>query len=63
MNVEVLMDRCEGHGLCEATAPLVYQMDDAGFAHVLDDPIPVELVAMAEAGARVCPVAALRIIA
>jgi len=62
MRVEVVRDRCEGHGLCEATAPLVYEMDDDGFAHVLAEPVPPELAAQAEAGARVCPVAALRVL-
>ena len=54
-------DRCEGHGLCEQTAPQVYRLDDDGQLEILVDDVPPSLLAMAEAGARVCPVAALRL--
>lgn len=59
--VEVDRDRCEGHGLCEQTAPAIYRLDDEGELELLMQDIPPELRAMAEAGARVCPVAALRV--
>ncbi len=61
MRVHVLEDRCEGHGLCEEAAPAVFELDDDGVAHVLHDPIPDALRRHAEAGVRVCPVAALTI--
>jgi ferredoxin len=61
MNAEVLTERCEGHGLCESTSPDVYRLDDEGFANVLVNPIPAALEASAQAGARVCPVVAIRI--
>jgi len=61
MRVEVNEDRCEGHGLCEATAPSVYELDDDGVVHVLFDDLSV-VVDAGEAGARVCPVAALRVV-
>lgn len=53
--------RCEGHGLCEDAAPEVFEIDDDGVAHVRHDPVPDALVSRAEAGVRVCPVAALSI--
>lgn len=59
--IDVDRDRCEGHGLCEQTAPEVYRLDDDGELEVLVHDLPAELVAKAEAGARVCPVAALRV--
>lgn len=59
--VEVDRDRCEGHGLCEQTAPAIYRLDDEGELELLMEDIPPELRARAEAGARVCPVAALRV--
>ena len=59
--VEVDVARCEGHGLCEQTAPEVYELNDDGEVVVLVDDLPGDLVARAEAGARVCPVAALRV--
>ena len=59
--VEVDRDRCEGHGLCEQTAPAIYRLDGEGELDLVVGDIPPELRAMAEAGARVCPVAALRV--
>jgi ferredoxin len=54
--------RCEGHGLCESVAPDIYRLDDEGELEILLEVVPEELKARAEAGARVCPVAALRIV-
>jgi ferredoxin len=53
--------RCEGHGLCEQVAPEVYRLDDAGEMEVLLDEVPADLEQKAQAGARVCPVGALRV--
>lgn len=61
VRIEVDRDRCEGHGLCEQTAPQVYRLDDEGEVELLLQEVPPELRARAEAGARVCPVAALRV--
>ncbi|HWD05911.1 MAG TPA: ferredoxin [Amycolatopsis sp.] len=55
-------DRCEGHGLCQDTAPDVFDLDDDGPVVVRYDAIPPALTRQAETGARVCPVAALRVI-
>jgi ferredoxin len=60
VRIDVDFDRCEGHGLCEQTAPEVYQLDDDGNLTVLVEVVPAELELKAAAGARVCPVAALR---
>jgi len=54
-------DRCEGHGLCVDTAPEVYDLDDDAVVVLRYDVVPPELERRAEGGARVCPVAALRI--
>lgn len=64
MRLTVDYDRCEGHGLCEVAAPQVYSLDDEGELHLLIDesaPVPGDLEAVTAAGARACPVAALRI--
>ena len=63
MKIAADRDRCEGHGLCVDTAPEVYDLDDDDDAVVvlLHDVVPPELERKAEGGARVCPVAALRI--
>jgi ferredoxin len=62
MQVDVNVDRCEGHGLCEQAAPEVYGLDDEGIVQLLVDPVPSELGVKAAAGARVCPVSALRVV-
>lgn len=54
-------ERCEGHGLCADTAPEVYELDDDAIVVLLHEDVPPALARKAEAGARVCPVAALRI--
>ncbi|EHK88054.1 ferredoxin [Saccharomonospora azurea] len=60
--IELDRDRCEGHGLCEEIAPEIYRLDDDAELELLVDEVPPELLAKAEAGARVCPVAALRVL-
>jgi len=54
-------ERCEGHGLCADTAPEVYDLDDDAVVVLRHDVVPPALERKAEAGARVCPVAALRV--
>jgi ferredoxin len=54
--------RCEGHGLCADVAPEVFDLDDDAVVIVRHDIVPPELERKAEAGARVCPVAALRVV-
>ncbi|WP_344973330.1 ferredoxin [Salinactinospora qingdaonensis] len=63
LRIEVDVDRCEAHADCEQVAPELYQLDDAGELHLqLEDEVPPELAGPAEAGARACPVAALRVV-
>lgn len=61
MNIDIKLSACEGHGLCAQTAPQVYELDDEGYVRLLVPEITPELEAAAEAGARVCPVAALAV--
>ena len=64
MKIVADYDRCEGHGLCEAAAAQVYRLDDDGELIILAgeaDELPQDLEKAAAAGARACPVAALRI--
>lgn len=63
MKVQVDRVRCEGHGVCEEIAPDVYQLDDEGELVILVDPIPDASQSKAESGARLCPVAALTVVA
>ena len=61
MRVDADRERCEGHGLCADVAPEVFELDDDAVVVVLHEQVPPALERKAEAGARVCPVAALRI--
>ena len=61
-HIDVNYERCEGHGLCEQIAPDVYRVNDDGEVELLVDELPDDLRAQAEAGARVCPVAALHVL-
>jgi ferredoxin len=54
-------DRCEGHGLCADAAPEVYDLDDDAVVVVRHETVPPGREREAEVGARVCPVAALRL--
>ncbi len=61
MRIDVIMERCEGHGICAEVAPRVYSLDDEGyvaFAHEGRE-VPDADRVTAASGARACPVAAL----
>jgi ferredoxin len=59
--VQADRDKCEGHGLCADVAPEVFELDDDAVVVLRHERVPPELERKAEAGARVCPVAALRV--
>lgn len=54
-------DLCIGCGLCEQTAPEVFQMADDGFARVIDDDPPAEAYEDVMASVELCPVAAISV--
>lgn len=61
MRIAIDQEACVGHGQCNATAPGVYNLDDAGFV------VAVETVAVgaeddATAGAAACPEQAITLI-
>lgn len=53
--------RCEGHGRCAEIAPDVYELDDDAVVVLRYETVPLDLERKAEAGARACPIAALRV--
>lgn len=61
MHIELNREACEGHGICAQTAPNVYEIDDEGYVRLKVTEIISELEEPAAAGARVCPVAALKV--
>lgn len=62
MRVSADVARCEGHGLCAEAAPAVYGAGDGAVVSVRYEELPPELERLAEAGARMCPVAVLKVI-
>lgn len=54
-------DRCEGHGLCEQTAPEVFRLNDEGELHLTREEVGPKDENSVAAAVRVCPVAALRV--
>lgn len=62
-HIELDRPRCEGHGLCEEAAPALMHLDDDGEL-IIDQPEvgPEDLPAARDA-VRVCPVAALKLVA
>jgi ferredoxin len=58
MRIELDRSRCEGHGLCEEAAPDLMHLDDIDVSEVTGQD-----VTRAQAAVRVCPVAALRLLA
>ncbi len=59
--IVVDFDRCEGHGLCEQTAPAVFRLDDEGDLHLTHEEVAPEHESTVAAAVRVCPVAALKV--
>ncbi|BBC30955.1 hypothetical protein SGFS_022490 [Streptomyces graminofaciens] len=62
MRIQTDTSRCEGHGLCADVAPEVYDLDEDAVVVLRHDVLPEALRAKAEAGARACPVAVLRVV-
>ncbi|MFC1231981.1 MULTISPECIES: ferredoxin [Streptomyces] len=61
--MKIVLDRprCEGHGLCEEAAPQLMHLDDEGELVLDREEVDGADIALANAAARVCPVAALRV--
>ncbi|BAO94024.1 putative uncharacterized protein (plasmid) [Caballeronia insecticola] len=62
--IKLILDRprCEGHGLCEEVAAQLLHIDDEGYAAIDVNEISEAVLATAQAAARVCPVAALKLV-
>ena len=54
-------EMCVGTGMCEATAPELFEVGDDGISHVLREGVPPELVAKAREAAEACPTRALTV--
>lgn len=61
MRVIVDRDQCAGHARCNAVAPEVYPVDDAGYCAITQMQVPVERETEARDGARACPEGAITV--
>jgi ferredoxin len=62
--VRIELDRglCQGHGVCESEAPMVFSVSKKGELTVLDASPPEELRPKVELAVRYCPTHALKIV-
>ncbi|MEV5839177.1 ferredoxin [Nocardia sp. NPDC052112] len=60
MRITADRTRCQGHGMCEALLPHIFQVDDAGKVRVLTDPVPIPDLDDVGLAVDTCPVEALR---
>ncbi|WP_041318939.1 ferredoxin [Mycolicibacter sinensis] len=62
MKVSVNGGRCEGHGMCEATAPDFFTLDEDGYSSIGSDKVvPPGRERAVRLGVESCPVAALTV--
>jgi ferredoxin len=61
MKVKVDHTKCSGIGLCEMTAPTVYEVGDDGQSHVLKDEAAAQELTAVEDAIAGCPTGALSI--
>ncbi|HNZ01330.1 MAG TPA: ferredoxin [Anaerolineaceae bacterium] len=62
MKVKVDPDLCMGCGVCETTAPDVFQLGDDGIAKVIVDIVPAHLEADVQTAIDDCPEGAISIV-
>lgn len=61
MKVKVDRTKCSGIGLCEMTAPTVFEVGDDGQSHVINEQPSADEIAGVEEAVATCPTAALSI--
>ncbi len=61
-HVEPDLTACKGYGNCAIEAPEFFDVDDDGVVVVLRQPASSDDLQHAEAAARACPVAALKVV-
>ena len=62
MRIEVDLDLCQGHAMCELEAPEVFAVPRKGKVTVTDPAPPESQRAPVEAAIRYCPTQALKLI-
>ncbi|GAB06087.1 ferredoxin [Gordonia amarae] len=61
MRIEVDLDLCQGHGMCELEAPEVFEAHK-DYVEILDSEPDESLRAQVRAAVQYCPTQALRIV-
>jgi ferredoxin len=59
MKVKVDPNKCSGIGLCEMTAPTIFEVGDDGQSHVVNEHPSADDMANVEEAVASCPTAAL----
>ncbi|MGF7121156.1 ferredoxin [Rhodococcus sp. BE178] len=62
MRVEVDLDLCQGHAMCELEAPDIFRVPKRGQVEIADGEIPDDMRADVERAVQYCPTAALRLV-
>ena len=62
MRVEVDLDKCTGHGICESIAEDVFEVQDDGIVHIAGDEQPESDRDRMQQAVTQCPAAALRLV-
>jgi ferredoxin len=62
MRVELDLDKCTGHGICESIAEDVFEVQDDGTVHIDGDERPESDRDRMQQAVTQCPAAALRLI-
>jgi ferredoxin len=62
MKIILDRDRCNGCAACEATAPEVFQLDDAGISTLLCEEASPDLEALVKQAVEGCPEEALTLV-
>ncbi|MDT5234599.1 MAG: ferredoxin [Mycobacterium sp.] len=61
MRVEVDLDKCTGHGICESIAEDVFEVQDDGIVQIHDNERPESDRGRMQQAVTQCPAAALRL--
>jgi ferredoxin len=62
MRVEVDLDKCTGHGICESIAEDVFEVQDDGIVHIDEGDRPDSDRERMQQAVTQCPAAALRLV-
>lgn len=60
--IEVDVDLCQGHAMCEVESPGYFRVPKRGTVEILDDEPPDEALAEIERAVESCPTRALSIV-